>query len=181
MAEWPELLQEHGPSAWRAAYRIVGNRADADDCLQEACLAAFAYSRRNQIQDWRGLLVHLATARAVDRLRSRRRHAVGHYADWETIPGRTRSPSERVEDAERADQLRAALARLAPTQAEVFCLHCLEEWSYDEIARHLSTSTDAVGVHLHRARKRLRVLLAEFLEVPPGPHGEGMGNSENRS
>jgi RNA polymerase sigma-70 factor (ECF subfamily) len=175
MPEWPELLRAHGPAAWRAAYRLLGNRADADDCLQEAFLAALELSRRNDVHNWRALLVHLAAARAVDRLRQRRRGAGGRVADWDTVPGPTPPPSRGAEDAELADRLRAALAHLTPTQAEAFCLHCLEGWSYEEIARHLSTSTDAVGVHLHRARKRLRELLADSLGAPRAPRGGMVG------
>jgi RNA polymerase sigma-70 factor (ECF subfamily) len=65
--------------------------------------------------------------------------------------------------------LREALARLPARQAEVFCLHCLEGWSYHDIARELGASVDSVGVLLHRARKHLRALLADALDVPKGP------------
>jgi RNA polymerase sigma-70 factor (ECF subfamily) len=169
MAEWPEILREHGRAVWQTAYRILGNRADADDCLQEACLAALRLDRRQAVQNWRGLLTHLAAARAVDRLRQRRRGPCAHRADWDTLPGPTPSPAQGAEEAELTEQLRAALSLLVPTQAQAFCLHCLEGWSYDEIARHLAVSTEAVGVHLHRARKRLRELLAGCLEVPRHP------------
>ena len=40
MPDWQEILSQDGPSAWRTAYRLLGNRADADECFQEACLAA---------------------------------------------------------------------------------------------------------------------------------------------
>ena len=55
---------------------------------------------------------------------------------------------------------------MPPNQAEAFCLHHLEEWSYREIAGHLAISVDAVGVLLHRARKRLRERLESSAEVP---------------
>jgi DNA-directed RNA polymerase specialized sigma24 family protein len=55
--------------------------------------------------------------------------------------------------------LRAALAVLPPRQAEAFCLHCLEAFSYQEVAQQMTISVDAVGVLLHRARGRLRQLL----------------------
>jgi RNA polymerase sigma-70 factor, ECF subfamily len=178
MAEWPEILREHGAAVWQTAYRILGNRADADDCLQEACLAALQLQRRKEVHNWRGLLVHLAAARAVDRLRQRRRVPGGYSADWDTVPGPTPPAAQGAEEAELAERLRAAVTLLAPTQAEAFCLHCLEGWSYEEIARHLAVSADAVGVHLHRARKRLRELLADCLEVPPHPRAGMVRPSE---
>ena len=74
------------------------------------------------------------------------------------------SPIRQAEEAELADELRAALGQIPPRQAEVFCLHCLEDWSYQEIAEHLGISIDSVGVLLHRARNRLRLLLAKYQE-----------------
>jgi RNA polymerase sigma-70 factor (ECF subfamily) len=115
MPEWPEILQEPGPTAWRTAYRVLGNHADADDCLQEACLAALQFSRRHEVKNWPGLLVHLATARAVDRLRDRRRRPQGQTADWAAVPDRMPPPAQRAEDEDLAQRLRAALARLTPT------------------------------------------------------------------
>ena len=73
MPDWPEILSRDGPAAWRAAYRIVGNRADADECFQEACLAALNVSRRQTVRQWSALLRRLAAARAVDQLRQRQR------------------------------------------------------------------------------------------------------------
>ena len=86
--------------------------------------------------------------------------------DWDALPGSSPLPSQGAEDAERAESLRAALAALPPKQAEAFSLHHLEGWSYREIAGHLSSSVDAVGLLLHRARKRLRELLESSAEAP---------------
>jgi RNA polymerase sigma-70 factor, ECF subfamily len=167
MPDWQEILARDGNAVWQTAYRILGNRADADDCFQEAFLAALEVSRREQIQHWRGLLRRLAAVRAVDRLRHRRRWAARQQAaDWEALPGHELMPSQTAEDAELSDQLRAALARLPAKQAEVFCLHCLEGWSYQEVATQLTISISSVGVLVHRARKQLRLVLASTLQVP---------------
>jgi RNA polymerase sigma-70 factor, ECF subfamily len=55
----------------KAEELVNRNRADAEECFQEAALAALEFSRRKDVQHWRALLVRLATARAVDRLRRR--------------------------------------------------------------------------------------------------------------
>ena len=62
--------------------------------------------------------------------------------------------------AELAEALRAALSELPGKQADAFCLHCLDGYSYREVGAALGLSVDAVGVLLHRARGRLRDLLA---------------------
>ncbi len=177
MPDWPEIVEREGGAVWRTAYRLLGNRADADECFQEVFLAALEVSRREPVRDWGALLRRLAAARAVDRLRRRYRHREDRpVVDWDALTGSSPSPSQGAEDAERAESLRAALACLPPNQAEAFCLHHLEDWSYREIAVHLAISVDAVGVLLHRARKRLRERLESSAEVPrvagrgPAPH-----------
>jgi RNA polymerase sigma-70 factor (ECF subfamily) len=154
-------LAREGPTVWRTAYRIVGDRADADECFQEAFLAAWEVARKGPVKDWRALLTHLAAARAVDRLRRRvRRRPLERVDDWDAVRGPGPPPSKSAEDAELPSRLREALASLPPKQAEAFCLQALEGWSYAEIAGRLGESTDAVGVLLHRARKALRRLLS---------------------
>src|SRR5207248_1290143 len=69
--DWKLILERDGPIAWRAAYRILGNADDADDCLQDAALAAVQLSHQEPIANCRALLTRMASARAVDRLRKR--------------------------------------------------------------------------------------------------------------
>jgi RNA polymerase sigma-70 factor (ECF subfamily) len=173
MPDWAEIIERDGGTVWRTAYRLLGNRADADECFQEVFLAALEVSRREPVRDWGALLRRLASARALDRLRRRYRRGDHRSAiDWEDLTGTTPSPSRDVEDAELTESLRAALAALPPKQAEAFLLHTLHEWSYREIAGHLAISVDAVGVLLHRARKRLRERL-ESSDEARGLAGRG--------
>jgi RNA polymerase sigma-70 factor (ECF subfamily) len=125
-------------------------------------LGALAVSRREPVKNWRALLQRLAAARAIDRLRERmKRSAREQQADLDAVGGHDPPPSRQAEDAELFRRLREALGALPAKQAQVFSLHCLESWSYQEIARHLAITVDAVGVLLHRARRRLRERLAD--------------------
>lgn len=163
MPDWQEILSRDGAMAWRTAFRLLGNRADADECFQEACLAALAISRRESVQDWRALLHRLAAARAVDLLRARYRGARRTtMLDGDRLRDPRPTPPEGAQEAELAEELRLALGRIPRRQAEAFCLHCVEDWSYRDIAGHLGVSISSVGVLIHRARERLRGLLAAF-------------------
>ena len=174
MPDWEEIVRRDGPAVWRTAYRLLNNPADADECFQEAFVAALEVSRREPVGNWRALLLRLAAARAVDRLRERcRRRSREQATDWNALAGNEPSPSQGAEEAELAQRLRDALAQIPAQQAEVFCLHGLEGWSYQEIAEQLSLSINTVGVLLHRARKRLRELLA--------PDHEQMNPRKDRS
>ena len=165
--DWDDLVAREGPAVWRAVRRVIGDDADAEDVFQETFVAAVELSRREPVRQWRGLLLRLAHARAIDRLRLRYRRARWEESDetaeanFEAVAGRLPTPHERAAASELSTRLRAALAELPGRQAEVFCLFCLEGWTYQEIAEHLTISIDLVGVTVHRARGRLRKLLGE--------------------
>ena len=170
MPDWQEILSREGPAAWQTAFRLLGNHADADECFQEACLAALRFRGVRMFENWRGLLQRLATSRSVDRLRLRyrqRQRRSGSLADCPEPRDDSPSPLQNAEEVELAEKLREVLGQLPPKQAQAFCLHCIEDWSYQDIARQMAVSIDAVGVLMHRARKRLHELLAAFSESRP--------------
>ena len=161
MVDWDGIVSREGPAVWRTVYRLLGNHADADECFQETFLSAVKLAERQPLRDERAALQRLATARAVDKLRQRyRRRKREETAVWEDQAAGDASPGQCAEAAELSEQLRNALSELPAKQAEAFCLFNLEGWSYQQIAGHLQTSVDAVGVMLHRARAKLRVRLA---------------------
>ena len=163
MIEWDVLLRRHGRMVWRTAYRLLGHAQDAQDCMQETFLAALRLSRQQQVKNWPGLLRHLATARALDclrsRMRERRSSATG--ADVDSLPGPGGNPHQKAQADELVKRLRAALTELPPRQAEVFVLRFVEGMSYRDIGRALGLKKNAVGVLLHEARGRLRESLSE--------------------
>ena len=165
MVDWDELVRREGPAVWRTIYRLVQNQADADECLQETFVAAVKLSNRQAVGNWPALLKRLAIARAVDCVRQRLRRTRREDAtDVATIVTAVPDPHEQVETAELATALRWALAQIPVRSAEVFCLHELEGWSYQEVGDYLSLSSNAVGVLLHRTRQKLRKLLTNTLE-----------------
>lgn len=162
MPDWDAIVAQHGRLVWRTAYRLLGNHADAGDCFQETFLSALSAARRERVENWGGFLQRLATARALDRLRHRLRQSIraGHPADGATVPCPAPGPPLQVEARELNEQIRCALAELPPKQAEAFCLHYLDLWSYQEVGQHLGIAANAVGSLLHRARAGLREALS---------------------
>jgi RNA polymerase sigma-70 factor, ECF subfamily len=166
MVNWELVMQSDGPAVWRCARRLLGNDSDADECFQEAFLDALNVSRRETVTNWRALLVRLATARSIDRIRSRyRENRRERSPNWNDLTTRDPTPIQMAQAGELSRRLRAALARIPARQAEVFCLVCLDGWSYQEVAEDLRMSLDSVGVTVHRVRGQLRELLAETKEV----------------
>lgn len=159
--DWQAIVARHGPVVWQTAYRLLGNRADAADCFQETFLAALEISRREPVRRISGLLVRLATTRAIDRLRQRTRQ--DQYQACGSDPacsGRhDGDPADHAEINELTHRLRKAIAELPPREAKAFCLRYFSELSYREVARELDIRPNATGVLLHRAKARLREIL----------------------
>jgi RNA polymerase sigma-70 factor (ECF subfamily) len=164
MIDWEQIAREHGPLVWRTVYRLLGyGGADAADCFQETFLTALGYAGRQDVRNWPGLLQRIATTRALDTLarrktESRRRGRVADD-DFDGVPSERCGPDAASQESELMDQFRIALAELPAGQREVFCLRHLGAMSYEEIAAETGSTSDAVGVTLHRARMRLKALM----------------------
>jgi RNA polymerase sigma-70 factor, ECF subfamily len=158
MTDWSQIVQHHGPSVWRTAYRLLNNDADAGDCFQRTFLSALELDRSEVIRNWPALLKRLATARALECVRHRRRESnrLTALAASSVIDRKGVGPAKAAEASELAEHLREALVDLEPRQAQVFCLVCLDELSYQEIADQLGFTVNHVGVLLNRARATLR-------------------------
>lgn len=161
MIDWQAISRQYGPLVWRTGYRLLGTDADAADCFQETFLCALDVSKKQEVKNWPGLLQRLATTRALDLLRKRKREMRSRVdsAEWDLVASDQLTPDRQAQDAEQMESLRRAVARLPEQQGEVFCLRHLNGLSYEEIAQETGMSVDGVGVSLHRAKARLRELL----------------------
>jgi RNA polymerase sigma-70 factor, ECF subfamily len=172
MTNWSEIVQQHGPIVWRTAHRLLNNEADTCDCFQRAFISALELERTEAIRSWPALLKRLATARALDCIRQRRREWNRQTAVLEcsVIDRKGVGPAKAAEASELAEHLREALADLDSQQAQVFCLACLDGLSYLEIAEQLRVTVNHVGVLLNRARATLRERLRAHRPTPAAEH-----------
>ena len=163
--DWQLIIDRHGPTVWRIAYRLLGNHADAADCFQETFVSALQFCRRERVRNFSGLLARLATARAIDQLRRRvRRSSLADgasddgvsYADSADLPCGNPDPAQKAEQAESVTRLRKLLTQLPPREAQAFCMRYLNDMSYRQVARVLGVKTNTAGVLLHRARSKLQ-------------------------
>ena len=159
--DWQVVVKKHGPTVWHIAYRLLGNHTDTADCFQETFVSALEVSRHQRVQNFSALLVRLATARAIDRLRQRIREPriSTEIADCAAVPGVHPEPFQQIQADELVIGLREALSQLPPLEAQVFCLRYLNNMSYRRIAKELGIKANTAGVLLHRARTKLRELL----------------------
>jgi len=163
MHDWEEIRRQCGQLVWAAAYRILKNHDQALDCCQEVFLEAFERSQREIVRDWPSFSRWLAVHRALDRLRKGQRASerISTDSDVTRIAGGT-EPFAEIEFRELVERVRLEMARLPLKQAEAFWSCCIEEMSYADAASQMGIDVNSVGVLIHRARSRLRELLADL-------------------
>jgi RNA polymerase sigma-70 factor, ECF subfamily len=166
VTSWEEIVRDYSPAIWKTAYRLVGNRDDAADCVQETFLSAMRHGNSKPVANWGAFLQRIATARALDCLRTRYRLSARREPvpiDWASLPDVRPDPQRQAQGSELMQQLLQALVELPRQQAEVFCLRHLADLEYREIAETLEINPNSVGALLHRARESLRQMLSQFV------------------
>jgi RNA polymerase sigma factor (sigma-70 family) len=176
MNDLEEIRSRHGRLIWNTVYRILKDYTDALDCYQDVFCEILQRTPLHEVENWPAYLRWLATRRAIDRLRRRQRRQTDS-SDIALVQASNPGPSETAQLNELIELLRHELTRLPQRQAEAFWLNCIEEMSYEDIGRQLGIDTSTVGVLIHRARVRLRTVLARFKAVDLGNGGTRHGKS----
>src|SRR5262245_66347624 len=86
MTDWNAIVREYAPLVWCTAARLLAREADAADCFQRTFLAAVELAAAEPVRNWAGFLKRLATARALEQLRSRYRDAPRSAALPDELP-----------------------------------------------------------------------------------------------
>lgn len=143
------------PRLRRYARALVGDRATADDLVQDTLERAWAklhlYRRGTDLRAWLFTVMHNVH---VNRVRATR---LTDTLEDEMPELAQRAPQG---DALLVRDLDRAIAALPAEQRAVLLLVTLEEMSYDEVARTLGTPIGTVMSRLSRAREKLRALMS---------------------
>jgi RNA polymerase sigma-70 factor (ECF subfamily) len=149
-----ELFVSHGDLVHRTAYRLTGNRADADDVTQELFvrLPLALQGFNGGISTFSAWIRRVAVRQALMLLRAGRRRAEVSVDDVASLVAARDQVIERL-------TIEDALARLSDEHRTVFLLKEVEGFAHSEIAELLDISVANSEVRLHRARRELRALL----------------------
>lgn len=156
MPDWQQIVDEHGPAAYRIARRILGHAADAEDVCQEVFREVYRVTGVRNVTNLPGLVRRLASLRSVDYLRKRKPTVP---LDDLAVAKDCEGPPAVAIARELAERLRACLAQLPEQQAAVFALRYFENLTNGEIAASLNTSPSAVSTALSKARDALGRML----------------------
>lgn len=157
------LVDRHYDRCVRIALRILGNREDAEEAVQDAFLRAYralgTYEDRERFSAWltRILINQCRTMLA----RVQRREAV--FSDLDVRDAESFAATESRESA--WPDLERALAQLPPDQREAVVLRYADDLTYEEMARITGAGESALKMRVQRAFARLRALLREVASV----------------
>jgi RNA polymerase sigma-70 factor (ECF subfamily) len=167
------LVEREAPGLVRACHRILGDHAEAEDAAQEAFVTAF-----RSLASWRGdgpfgaWLTRIGVRIALRQ--AGRRRTVTWRDPHTTASADAPTPADRAADrdamaaapmtdpailslrAERATEIRTAVATLPEPYREVVALRFFGDASLAEIAHETGRPLGTVKTHLHRGLSRLR-------------------------
>jgi RNA polymerase sigma-70 factor (ECF subfamily) len=162
------FYDRHGGAAYSLAYRILGERGAAEDCIQEAFISIWRSggkfdAARGSVRSW---TLSIVRNRAIDVLRSKAGKAPKMtFDDDEIIESR---PSGELTDEEAmrhetATEVRGALSQLPGDQSKVIQLAYFGGFSQSEIAGMLNVPLGTVKGRMRLGLEKIRGELAEGL------------------
>jgi RNA polymerase sigma-70 factor (ECF subfamily) len=165
------LYDRYGAVLYAVAYRIVGQRADAEEVVLETFAQAWRDAARfeagrGSVAGW---LAMIARSRALDLVRARSRReritasAAADRPNASPAMGETRpDPAGALDHDERRRQVQEALAQLSPPQRQAIELAYFEGLSQSEIAERLQEPLGTVKTRVRLGMQKLRDCLRPF-------------------
>ena len=165
------LVDRHKDLVYRVAMQITKNSDDASDVLQDAFLKVYdsinAFRQESAFETW---LYRIVVNLSIDAVKKRKRQqesmaSLSEVTDVHQNPDIQQDPTRQAERNELQEWVTQAVNSLSIKHRSVVILHELEGLSHPQIADILDCSEGTVRSRLHYARKRLRVLLAPYIDV----------------
>lgn len=166
--EFEALYHKNRQRAYNLAYRLLGNRAEAEDVTQDAFVRAWhSFSQYDRARPFESWLMRIVTNLVIDRRRRQKRVNIcsldapaASGMDGSSIllelPDSSREPECLLMADTYEESLQHALSLLPPRYREPVLLADVEELSYEEIAALLNCPVGTVRSRIHRARLMLR-------------------------
>ncbi|GAA2027177.1 RNA polymerase sigma factor SigE [Pseudokineococcus marinus] len=159
---WDDVVRDHSARVFRLAYRLTGDRHDAEDLTQEVFVRVFRSLSSYTPGTFEGWLHRITTNLFLDQVRRRQRIRFDALADDadDRLPGSDPGPERAFEHGNLDRDVQAALLELSPDFRAAVVLCDIEGLSYEEIARALGVKIGTVRSRIHRARAQLRASLS---------------------
>jgi RNA polymerase sigma factor (sigma-70 family) len=154
------LFERHHARLYRYCLRMTGNRAAAEDLVQDVFMKMLKY--KTTFKDDSEFVPWMFGIGRNASLAHLRRTASDKFADTDVEAQQANEPTEESQLDGQDELVRRALQALPADRREVLVLSRFEYKSYDEIAKTLECSVGAVKVRAHRALKQLREIYLDM-------------------
>ena len=153
------LTARLAPLVFAQAFRMLGDRAEAEDVTQDSLLRLWHAAPdwqpgQAKVTTW---LYRVTSNLCIDRMRKRKRHSGEEVPD---MPDERPDMERRLQDRARAQALRAALGDLPDRQKQAMVLRHLEGLSNPDVAQIMQISVEAVESLMSRGKRSLAHALA---------------------
>ena len=159
-----QLYETYRGRVFSTAYRMLSNRADAEDCTQDVFVKVFkklkSFRGDSAVSTW---IYRIAVNACLDFRRRRRLRQAVSLDDGMEVGSTPLSVSRLIE---------SCLPRMAEGYRQVFVLHDIQGLKHEEIGKILGITDGASKSQLHRARAFLRRELSPYLEDRHWVRGE---------
>jgi RNA polymerase sigma-70 factor (ECF subfamily) len=169
-----ELVELYQDKIFHLAYRMLNNRHEAEDAVQETFLRVYTNLHRyDETQKFSTWIFRIGTNLCIDRLRKRKNMTFSLDAEmpdgegndyYAMLPGHEDTPEKQVIVSETQQQIRDAIETLPVKYKSVVILRYLHDMSLQEIGDVLDMPVTTVKTRVHRGREFLR----KKLENEPG-------------
>jgi len=158
------LVDSYRDYVYTIAYRILGNREDAEEVAQDSFIKAFkglnAFQGQAKFSTW---IYRIAMNTAISYKR-KRKVAVETIEDYKQFDRGEISEMHQYQRLEQKKFLQLALNALLPDDVSVLTLFYFKELSLDEMSEITGIGVNTLKVKLFRARKRLSIALNKILK-----------------
>lgn len=169
------IVQRYQSPVYNLAYRMLGDRAEAEDAAQETFLRTYAQLKHYRTdQKFASWLLSIAAHYCIDRLRRRKFQwlSLDEESAQETLPTSAPGPEELAFEHERVEEVQQLVQKLNPASRAIVVLKYWNDLSVEEIAQVTGDSVAAVKVKLFRARQAMaRELQRQTRGTQSIPHG----------
>lgn len=156
MKELVNMITPFQNKLYRYALRIVGDRMEAEDVIQELLIKI--WKKKDQflmIDNKEAWCMTLTRNMSIDKTR-KKKYRTDNIDDFHFIKDNSASPYQSVESKDNLGRIESIIDKLSDRQKTVIHLRDVEGYSYKEISEISGFTVDQIKVYLHRARIQLR-------------------------
>jgi RNA polymerase sigma-70 factor, ECF subfamily len=165
---YQEIVYRYQRKLFTYLYRLVGNREESEDLLQNVFVKVYKNSRQFDVErKFSSWIYRIAHNEGVNFLKRRDKKRFISWDDIVTSKDKLETQSDEVSplgawiDKEIQEEVQCALNKLPDKYKQVLTLRYFSDKSYDEISRILDKPVNTVGTLLNRAKKKLEKVMEE--------------------